>query len=338
MRRLDTRCRRRGVVATLIVAAMGSGAESSATQADPLVLEAKISLGNGNGRIDHLAVDVDRQRLYVAKLGDHSVAVLDLKARKLIRIIANLPEPQGIGYVRSTDTLYVANAGDGSVRLYEGGNLTPSGRIELGADADNVRVDRSGKRIYVGYGAGALAVIDPALRKTIQNIALDGHPESFQLEPSGHLIFANVPDAHEVAVIDLASSRQIVRWTTNDWRANFPMALEGDAQRVIVGFRNPPVLGVFDTQRGEPIGAVSICADTDDIFWDAKRRRLYISCGEGFVDVLESRNGGYSRIAQVATSAGARTAVFVSELDRLFVAARATSKSEACIWVFRPSP
>jgi hypothetical protein len=107
---------------------------------------------------------------------------------------------------------------------------------------------------------------------------------------------------------------------------------------VIVGFRSPPVLGVFDAQSGEPISAASICADTDDVFWDAKRRRLYISCGEGFVDVLESRDGGYSRIARVATSPGARTAVFAEELDRLFVAARATSKSEACIWVFRPSP
>ena len=293
MRRLGTSCRRRAVVATLIAAGISYGAESPAAEPDPLALEAKISLGDVRGRIDHLAVDVDRQRLYVAELANHSVAVIDLKARKVIRMLANLPEPQGIGYVRSTDTVYVANGGDGSVRLFQGRDLTPSGRIELGADADNVRVDRFGKRIYVGYG-GALAVIDPAIRKKIYDIPLDGHPESFQLEPTGHLIFANVPDAHEVAVIDLATSKQITRWPTKAWRANFPMTLSGDAQRVIVGFRNPPVLGIFDPQHGEPIRTVSICADTDDVFWDVKRRRLYISCGEGFVDVLESRDLGYS--------------------------------------------
>jgi hypothetical protein len=337
MRRLDTRCRRRAVVATLIAATISYGAVSSAAEPYPLVLEAKISLGDVRGRIDHLAIDADRQWLYVAELGNHSVAVIDLKARRVIRILENLPEPQGIGYVRSTDTVYVANGGDGSVRLFQGRDLTPSGRIELGADADNVRVDRSGKRIYVGYGGGALAVIDPAIHKKIHDIPLNGHPESFQLEPTGRLIFANVPDAHEVAVIDLATSKQITRWPTKAWRANFPMTLSDDAQRVIVGFRNPPVLGIFDPQHGEPIRTVSICADTDDVFWDVKRRRLYISCGEGFVDVLESRDLRYVRIARVATSSGARTALFVDALDRLFVAARATPESKACIWVFQPS-
>jgi hypothetical protein len=321
----------------LNAAAMSSGAESSAADANPLVLETKISLGRVHGRIDHLAVDVDRQRLYVAELGNHSVAVVDLKAHVIIHTLTDLAEPQGIGYVHSTDTVYVANAADGSVRLFRGGDLTPSGRIELGTDADNVRVDRTGRRVIVGYGSGALAVIDPVIRKKIHDIPLNGHPESFQLERTGHLIFANVPDAHEVAVIDLATSRQIARWPMKEWRVNFPMALDGDAQRVIIGFRDPPALGIFDAQHGEEISAVSICADADDVFWDVKRRRIYISCGDGFVDVLESRGQGYAGIARVATSTGARTSLFVDELDRLFVAARVTPESEACIWVFRPS-
>ena len=321
----------------LIGAGMSYGAQISAADPHPLVLEAKISLGNIHGRVDHLAIDVGRQRLYVAELGNHSVAVIDLKARVLIRTLTNLAEPQGIGYVHSTDTVYVANAADGSVRLFQGSELIPSGRIELGSDADNVRVDRSGKHVFVGYGSGAVAVIDALTGKKIHDISLRGHPESFQLEPTGHLIFANVPDAHEVAVIDIAASQQTVRWPTKEWRANFPMALDGEAQRVIIGFRNPPALGIFDAQHGELLSTVSICADTDDVFWDGKRRRVYISCGEGFLDVLESREHGYARIARVATNTGARTALFVDELDRLFVAARATPKSEACIWVFRPS-
>jgi hypothetical protein len=327
----------RTLIAVLNAAAMSCGAQNSAADPSPLVLEAKISLGSVHGRIDHLAVDVDRQRLYVAEIGNHSVAVIDLKAHVIIHTLTDLAEPQGIGYVHSTDTVYVANAADGSVRLFRGGDLTPSGQIELGTDADNVRVDRTGRRVFVGYGSGALAVIDPVIPKKIQDIPLNGHPESFQLERTGHLIFANVPDAHEVAVIDLATSRQIAHWPMKEWRANFPMALDGDAQRVIIGFRDPPTLRIFDGQHGEEIGTVSVCADTDDIFWDARRRRIYISCGEGFIDVLEFRDQQYARIARIATSTGARTALFADELDRLFVAARATPDSEACIWVFRPS-
>src|SRR5215208_2344314 len=91
-----------------------------ATAAPPLRLEFKIPLGDVKGRIDHMAVDVARQRLFIAELGNDSLGVIDLKAQKLAHRIAGLKEPQGVGYVASTDTVYVANAGDGSVRLLRG--------------------------------------------------------------------------------------------------------------------------------------------------------------------------------------------------------------------------
>jgi len=112
------------------------------------------------GRIDHLAVDAARQRLYVAELGNNSVGVVDLKERKLLRTLPGFREPQGIAYEPSSDTIYVANAGDGSVRLLHGEGLTPAGAIELGEDADNIRIDGHSHRVLVGYGSGALAVID----------------------------------------------------------------------------------------------------------------------------------------------------------------------------------
>jgi len=79
----------------------------------PLVLEAKIALGDVRGRIDHMAFDVARNRLFVAELENNSVAVVDIGARKVLRRIADLKGPQGLGYVARTDTLFVANGGDG---------------------------------------------------------------------------------------------------------------------------------------------------------------------------------------------------------------------------------
>ena len=92
------------------------------------------------------------------------------------RLIGNLPKPQGVGYDPVTDTLYVANAGDGSVLLFRGVDFQPTGRIELGDDADNVRVDVGANRIFVGYGNGALAVIDAATNGKIAEIPLGAHP------------------------------------------------------------------------------------------------------------------------------------------------------------------
>src|SRR5580704_15688929 len=114
-------------------------AKNARTHTDaPLVLEAKIPLGEVSGRIDHLGIDAKRQRLFVAELGNNSVGVVDLAASKVLHRIAGLSEPQGVAYVPFADSIFVANAGDGSVHILRGDDLAPIGRIELGEDADNV--------------------------------------------------------------------------------------------------------------------------------------------------------------------------------------------------------
>ncbi len=163
-----------------VMALASTAGQASAQSADtgPLQFETKIPLGDVGGRIDHMAVDLKRQRLFVAELGNDSVGIVDLPNRKLIRRIPELKEPQGVGYEPTTDMLYVANAGDGSVRLFEGSDYKTAGRIELGSDADNIRVDAAANRIFIGYGSGALAVIDPATRSKVGDVPVKGASRS----------------------------------------------------------------------------------------------------------------------------------------------------------------
>jgi DNA-binding beta-propeller fold protein YncE len=304
----------------------------------PLQLESKIPLGDVRGRIDHLAIDLARQRLFVAELGNDSVGIVDLKNAKLLRTISGFKEPQGVAYLPEVDTLYVANAGDGSVRLLQGESYAQAGRIELGQDADNIRVDPHANRVFVGYGEGALAVIDPASRSKLADIPLPAHPESFQLSRSTPQVFVNVPKSHAIAVVDRESGKQTANWATQNASGNFPMALDDTAKQVLVVFRSPAQLGVFAMSDGSLLTSVEACADADDIFLDAKRRRVYISCGEGYLDVFDAEGGAYKRIGNIPTVSGARTALFVAELDRLFLAVRAAPGLPAAIWIFRPTP
>jgi YVTN family beta-propeller protein len=328
------------IVAAVVILALGMAPSEHAHAAGshPLSLDTKIPLGQVKGRIDHLAIDAARQRLYVAELGNDSVGVIDLKDSKVVRTITGLREPQGIGYVPSSDTVYVANAGDGSVRLFHGAELTPVGQIALGEDADNVRVDDAAHRVFVGYGSGSLAVIDTGSQKKIADIKLKAHPESFQLERGGQRVFVNVPDAQQIAVVDRSTNRQIAAWPTNGLRANFPLALDESIGRVLVVFRHPAKVGAFSMNDGRLVSASAACGDSDDVFVDSKRRRLYVSCGEGFIDVLEPRADEYTTVERFPTSPGARTALFVPALDRLLLAVRATSTEPAAIWVYRPVP
>jgi DNA-binding beta-propeller fold protein YncE len=243
-----------------------------------------------------------------------------------------------VGYDAATDTLYVANAGDGSVRLFKGADLSPAGRVELGSDADNVRVDSKAGRVFIGYGDGALAIIDTRTHDKIASVPLKAHPESFQLDRDTGRIFVNVPNSGAIEVVDRTSGQEIASWPTPGRSANFAMALDYVRRHVLVAFRQPAELGVFSAADGSLISDIATCGDVDDLFVDTKRDRIYISCGGGFVDVLAADGTPYRETVHIVTAVGARTSLFVPELDRLLLAVPARGETPAAIWVFRPSP
>ena len=303
----------------------------------PLQLETKIPLGNVAGRIDHMAIDLERHRLFVAELGNDSVGIVDLNTRKVVHRISGLKEPQGLAYIRMNDSLYVANGGDGSVQVFRGPDYSQTGRIDLGADADNIRVDLPANRILVGFGSGAIAAIDLRENAKSKTFALKVHPESFQLDAASRQLFVNLPNARTIAVLDANTGKEAHTWPLRHG-ANFSMALDPDRKRVLVAFRNPAKLAAFDWEIGGLASEVDICGDADDLFVDQKLKRVYVTCGAGFIDVLRADDARYARLARVPTVAGARTGLFVPELDRLLVGVRAGFKEPAAIWVYRTAP
>ena len=317
--------------ATFATAVPSADMQTSST----LELIKTIGLPDVRGRIDHLAIDADAERLFVAALGNDSVEVVDLRGGMRTTQIRGLREPQGIGYVRSANRLFVANAG-GGVDLYDASSLRRLSHIEGLEDADNVRVDAAGGKVYVGY-ARALAVIDAKTGKVLEHIALAGHPESFQLESTGTRIFVNVPSAGHVAVVDRSTNVLIGAWRLGDKGANFPMALDEASHRLFVATRKPAALLVFDTRTGMRIADLPIAGDADDLFYDAKRERLYVICGEGVVEIVAQKDAAlYERLSIVRTVRGARTGLFVPSREALFVAVPAHADGPAEIRVFRP--
>jgi YVTN family beta-propeller protein len=283
-----------------------------------------------------MAVDLQRGRLFVAELGNGTVDVIDLATRRVMRRIGGLRKPQGVGYSPPADMVAVAGGGDGAVRLFRGEDFAPAGVIQLGSDADNIRVDSSG-RFVVGYGDGALAVLDPGSRAVVGELKLPAHPEGFQIDPAGRAL-VNLPEARQIAILDLASARQVASWHVPGFGSNFPMALSSDGRVAAAAFRSPPRLVLLDASTGSVVQSTETCGDADDLFFDERRRRIYVSCGSGSIAVLQDGYGGYRNISLIPTSSGARTSLFVPQLDRLFVAQRAglLGASGAAILVFRP--
>jgi DNA-binding beta-propeller fold protein YncE len=303
----------------------------------PLTLVRTIALPGVDGRFDHFAIDNAGQRVFVAALGNGSVEVLDLKQGQHSRSLPGFREPQGIAFLPDLSLVAVAEGQGVGAQLIDAGDYRLLASVKLGDDADNVRYDEANKRVFVGYGSGAVAAIDPAARRVLAQAKLAGHPESFQLERSGSRIFVNVPTADQIAVVDRSAMRVTATWPVASAHANFPMALDERGHRLFVGCRRPAKVLVYDTTTGKEISSFDIVGDTDDLWYDAARKRLYISGGEGFLDVFQEQDADrFSRLAHVATAAGARTSLFSVDQNRLYVAVPHRGAQGAEVRIYEP--
>jgi hypothetical protein len=315
----------------------------------PLKLSARIPLANVNGRMDHMAVDVNGQRLFATAYDNNTLEVVDLRTNKQVSTIRDLSNPQGGFYDLATKRLFVASGGDGTMKTFDGASLKLLKTTKLGEDADNVRYDAAHNHILVGYGGekflygkatkeqgdGAIAILDTN-GNLVAKIPTAAHPESFQLEKNGTRIFINVPDKMEIQVSDLANNRTIAHWQTTGCSDNFPMQLDEIHHRLFVACRGPGSLMAFDTQTGKQVSNVKFDPDvfSDDMFYDAAKSRVYVigravagtderAPSPGYVEVFRQTDPNrYEKIATMPTGWGAQTGWFVPEMGKLFIATR----------------
>ena len=317
---------KRCIASLLLLCSLGVAQEIS-----PLSLKTHIALPNVDGRMDHLSVDIRGQRLFSSALGNNTVEVIDVQSGKRVRTLTGLAEPQGLFYDPLANRLYAANGIDGATKIFDGTTFQLLDTVKFSDDADNIRYDARSQGVIVGYGggkglrgrplgAGALGILDPS-GKLIREIVVDAHPESFQLEKTGTRVFVNVPDKQEVQVADFGKGTILARWSTTVAKTCFPMALDEAHHRLFIGCRAPARLLVVDTENGQTVASPEIVGDTDDLFYDPARSRIYVIGGQGFIDVLQQKDPDrYERIARYATPAGTRTGLFVPEWGKLFAA------------------
>ena len=225
----------------------------------------------------------------------------------------------------------MANDKGGVCKIYDGKSFQKISELNFKDDADNVRYDDATKKIYVGFGSGGIAIVNAADGKQIGSIKLSAHPEAFELEKNGKRIFVNVPNSRHVAMIDREKGVVVATWKTDLAFGNFPMALDEANHRLFVGCRLPSKLVVLNTKSSNIVAKIDISGDPDEVFYDSKRHCIYAICGAGKIDIIEQTDPDTYRIStKVDTADGARTGLFVSKHDALFVAVphRGSQKAE----------
>jgi hypothetical protein len=304
-----------------------------------LILEKEIVMPGVKGRIDHIDINMKDQIAYIAALGNNTLEIVDLKSGKVTGSIIGLDEPQGVAYIPKHHELLIANGGTGECGFYNAVTLKKTGSIKLADDADDVRYDAEADKIYVGYGSGGIAVIDATTHHQTGDIHLPAHPESFQLDTKADKLWVNLPASGMIGVADLKTFKLTAKWSRLLPRSNFPMAYDGVQHRIIVGYRLPARLIVYDSETGKEIFSAPMVGDVDDLYWDAKSKSVYISGGGGAVNVFKQVNDTtYQKIADIKTRNHARTSLLLPELSFFLIAARADGDQKAALWVYKINP
>lgn len=313
-------------------------AQSTGRDILPLQLEEEIPVPGVAGRLDHFTADVKRKRLFVSALGNNTVEVIDTFAGRVIRSIKGLSQPQGPLYVPGFDKLYVANAENGKMNVYDGATYTLKKTIDFGVDPDNVRYDAASKKIFVGFGEedGGIAMVDPATDERVGQVyKTEGHPESFQVEASGGHIYANVPDAGMVVESIDRKTGAVSKWPLKGLKGNYAMALNEEDHRLFTVTRKTPMLVVLDTQTGNEVARLRAAGECDDVYFDAARKRIYVLGGEGIISVIQQKDPDhYELVANVPSGIGIRTGFFYSKRDRLYVGVPAKGNEPAQVWTY----
>jgi DNA-binding beta-propeller fold protein YncE len=313
-------------------------AQTQARDLLPLQLEEQIPVPAVAGRLDHFTADAIRRRLFVSALGNNTVEVIDVFAGRVIHSIKGLAQPQGPLYVPGVDKLYVANAEDGKVRVYDGATYMLRKTIEFGKDPDNLRYDEASKTVFVGFGEedGGIAMIDPKTDARIGRVyKTEGHPEAFQVEAAGGRIYANVPDAGNVVESIDRKSGVVTKWPLKGLRGNYAMALNESDHRLFTITRKTPMMVVLNTETGNEVARLRAAGECDDVFFDASRKRIYVIGGEGIISVFQQNDPDhYELISNVPSGIGIRTGYFFAKRDRFYVGVPAKGSEPAQIWTF----
>jgi hypothetical protein len=318
--------------------------QARSQEAAPLRLVQTIPLPGVRGRMDHLGVDLKGKRLFAAALENNTLEVIDLKAGKRVFSIPGQSKPQGVFYSSDFKKLFVDNGDDGTCKIYTGDTFKLLDNLPLGTDADHVGYDPATKYLYAGYGdvnSGALGIIDTRAAKHIGDIKVDGRPGGIKIEKSGPRIFLRFAGSARIEVVDRKKRQTIGTWPVTATKASNSLALDEADHRLFDGTNNPSLLLVFDTESGKQIAQLEGIEGTDDTWYDAAHKRIYISGGRGtqfgFAYVYQQKDpDNYELIAKVPTRAGSGTSIWVPEFNRYFVSAPGHDAEDAAILVFEP--
>jgi hypothetical protein len=301
-----------------------------------LVLVRTIALPEVQSGFNHMSVDAEHQRLFATAPTNKTLEIVDLKSGRPWRSLEG-ERPTAARYAPEFNQLYVTSGQN--VYIYDGSDFGLIARINVHSRLDELQYDGHAKQLYVGCmtaGRTGIAVIAIPERKLLGKIPLPASPQGIAVEERGRRIYASVPAANCIEVIDRSERKIMAVWQLEGAPDNFPIVLDEGDQRLFVSCRQPAEVLVLDTQSGKIIARAPCVGGADDMWYDSARKRIYVSGSQGFISIIEQQDADHYRLRErVATAARAATSAFSSELNSLCVGVPRRSNEAAEIRVYK---
>jgi DNA-binding beta-propeller fold protein YncE len=328
-------------------AAAPVSAETAAAGA-PLRLMRTIPLPSIKGDFDHFGVDLAGNRLFLAAEEHHTLELFELSSGKPLRSIPGFQTPHSMVLLLDQNQIYVIDGGpegghEGAARILNATTYKVEKSIKLSADADALSYDAANHMLYVTNGGkeahedfSLVTVIDTAKGERVDEFKVSSaNLEAITLQRSGPLMYVNARDKNQIAVVDRSAQAVKAMWQLKLIQHNTPLFLDEAAHRLLLAGRKPGRFGAVDSESGQEVAAMPAGDDVDDMAFDPASKRIYLACGEGFVDVFQQIDADhYQELGRASTTLGAKTGVLVPQLNRYFAVAARKGKVPAKLFMF----
>ena len=282
-----------------------------------------ISVG-GAGGWDYLTVDPAAKRLYVSH--GNRVVVIDTAKDAVVGEITNTPGVHGIALAPELGRGLVTCGRENKAAIVDLKTLQTIGKVETGGNPDAMLFEPGRREFYTFNGHGESAtVIDAKSGEVVATIPLGGKPEFVACDSKAGLVFVNIEDKNEIAVIDAKKRAVVKRWPIAPGEEATGLAYDEKHHRLFIGCSNK-LMVMMDSVDGKVLATVPIGDGVDGNAFDPGMRFAFASCGDGTTTVAREDGEKLAIVQVLKTEPGARTMALDPATHKIYLA---TAKFEA---------
>jgi DNA-binding beta-propeller fold protein YncE len=302
---------------------------ATSAQNSSVKLIKSVELPGYSGDFDHFAADYERNRLLLAAEDHGTLEVFDLKTSAHLRTVAGFGNPHAILVRKGVPTVFVTDSEKQNATIRDAATYAKKQGVNLTPGSDTSKYDAATNTLYVVTGGkdvdmktANLEAINPDTGAKLGSVTFqDNHVEAMAFVDGDPRIFINLAQTNKIAVVDRTTMKVTATWPVPPAQQNAMVAFDPAQHRLYVVCRTPGMVVVMNSDTGAVVGTQPAPLRADEVQYDPATHRLYVPGGEGYLEIYDTSDPDHLKVVEkVTTAAGAKTALLIPDMHRLFIA------------------